>query len=399
LDTHVEAFLTHLHAEGYTERTLRRKRSVAESFARWTVQKQLAVEDLNDSHIAAFVERAPRRRKTRIAFERATLRPFLEYLRAEAGVPNPALPIDASPADDLQRRYLDYLRKERGLTENSIRVYAPLIRDFLTEQVARSGCVAPEAWDAGTVQDFLLDRVHNRSSEYARLLATTLRSFFRFLYLREETALELSSSVPTVRRGRPAEQLPAVLSPEEVEQVLSVTDRSTPCGCRDYAILLLLARLGLRAGEVVALELGDIHWRTGEIVVRGKGRVRDRLPLLADVGEALALYLQNDRGPSASRQVFLRMLAPRVGLAGPCAVGHIVRQALARAGVRSPGRGAAHLFRHSLATRMLRHGASLAEISQVLRHRSQATTAIYAKVDFEALRGVARSWPAPGGAR
>jgi integrase/recombinase XerD len=155
----------------------------------------------------------------------------------------------------------------------------------------------------------------------------------------------------------------------------------------------------LRAGEVVALELGDIDWRTGEIVVRGKGRVLERLPLLSDIGEALALYLRKDRGTSASRRVFLRMLAPRVGLAGPCAVGDIVRRALARAGLRPSSRGAAHLLRHSLATRMIRHGASLAEIAEVLRHRSQGTTAIYAKVDLEALRGVARPWPTTGSAR
>lgn len=147
------------------------------------------------------------------------------------------------------------------------------------------------------------------------------------------------------------------------------------------------------------MELGDIHWRTGEIVVRGKGRVLNRLPLLSDIGEALALYISQDRGASASRQVFLRMFAPRVGLAGPCAVGHIVRLALCRVGLRSPSRSAAHIFRHSLATRMIRHGASIAEISEILRHRSQSTTAIYAKVDFEALRGVARSWPGRGGAR
>jgi len=193
--------------------------------------------------------------------------------------------------------------------------------------------------------------------------------------------------------------VPAFLLHEEVERVLSATDRSIPRGRRDYAILLFLARLGLRAGEVVRLELGDIRWRTGEFVVRGKGRVLDRLPLLADVGEALALYLRKDRGRRSSRRVFLRMWAPRVGLTGPAAVGHVVRAALARAGLRRTSRGAAHLFRHSLATRMIRHGASLAEISEVLRHRSQNTTEIYAKVDFEALRGVARPWPGAGGAR
>jgi integrase/recombinase XerD len=396
-DIHVSSFLTHLRAEGYAERTLRKKRAIAASFARWTVGKQFAVDDVNESLLAAFVERSPRRRKTRINFELATLRPFLKYLRAEAGVSPSPLPIDASPADELEHRYMDYLRKERGLTENSLRVYLPFIHDFLSEQVAKTGAFT-ETLDAPMVRAFLLERVRNRSSEYSRLLATSLRSYFRFLYLRGETAIDLSLSVPTVRRWRQA-GVHAFLSPEEVERVLSATDRATPSGRRDHAILLLLARLGLRAGEIVALGLGDILWRTGEIVVHGKGRLQDHLPLLSDIGEALALYLSQDRSSSVSRQVFLRMLAPRVGLAGPGAVGHIVRQALARVGLRSPSRGAAHLFRHSLATRMIRHGASLAEISEVLRHRSRSSTEIYAKVDFEALREVARPWPGKGGAQ
>jgi site-specific recombinase XerD len=164
-------------------------------------------------------------------------------------------------------------------------------------------------------------------------------------------------------------------------------------------MLLLLARLGLRAGEVAGLDLDDIGWRTGEIVIRGKGRMLDRLPLLSEVGNALALYLRKDRGCSSSRKVFLRMWAPHVGLAGPAAVGHVVRVALARAGLRRTSRGAAHLFRHSLATKMIRNGASITEISEILRHRSRNSTEIYAKVDFESLRGIARPWPGAGGAR
>ena len=249
-----------------------------------------------------------------------------------------------------------------------------------------------------TIRDFVLSQARDRSAEYARLLATALRSFFRFLFLSGQILRDLSPSVPRVCKYRQATP-PAFLSPEEVERVLAATDRSTPTGRRDHAILLLLARLGLRAGEIVCLELDDIRWRAGEIVVRGKGRMVDQLPLLSDIGEALAAYLREDRGVSAARSIFLRRWAPRTGLTGPAAVGHIVRRALARAGVRRPGRGAAHLFRHGLATKMIRHGASLAEISEVLRHRSLTTTAIYAQVSFEALRAVALPWPASGGER
>jgi len=398
LDNHVESFLTHLRGAGYAERTLRKKRTIAASFARWTRRKQVAVEDLTEAHLSAFVERSPRKRKARVRLDLAMLGLFLGYLRLEAEVPTPPRRIESSPAGDLHCRYVDYLRNERGLAEHSIGVYSPYIHDFLTALVEGSGSASPRGLDAQAVQDFLLARVRDRSSEWSRLLATALRSFLRFLYVRGETAIDLSISVPMVRRWRQA-TVPAFLSHEEVERVLSATDRSIPRGRRDHAILLFLARLGLRAGEVVRLELGDLRWRTGEFVVRGKGRVLDRLPLLADVGEALALYLRKDRGRRSSRRVFLRMWAPRVGLTGPAAVGHVVRAALARAGLRRTSRGAAHLFRHSLATRMIRHGASLAEISEVLRHRSPNSTEIYAKVDFEALRGVARPWPGTSGAR
>lgn len=204
--------------------------------------------------------------------------------------------------------------------------------------------------------------------------------------------------MPTVCTYRNA-TVPAFLSPEQVGQVLAATDRSTPVGRRDYAILLLLARLGLRAGEVANLELDDIRWRTGELVIRGKGRVVEHLPLLADVGKALAHYLRKDHRTSASRRVFVRAVPPHVGLSGPSVVGDIVCRRLTDAKVQRSGRGAAHLFRHGLATHMIRRGASLAEIAQVLRHRSQTTTAIYTHVSFEALRTVGRPWPTTGGER
>ena len=280
LDTLVESFLRHLRAVGYAERTLSKKRSIGAPFVRWTSCKQVLIEDLNESHIAAFVKRAPQEQKVR---RLAVLRAFLSYLRLEAGVPPPARRIESSPTAELQQRYVDYLRNERGLTENSICVYSPYIHDFLTTLVARSGSTSPGRLNAVTVQDFLLDRIRDRSSEYSRHLATALRSFLRFLYLRGETTTDLSVSVPTVRRWCQA-SVPTFLSPGEVERVLSAPDRSAPGGRRDYAILLLLARLGLRVGEVVVLELDDIRWRTADIVVRGKGRLLDRLPLLSDIG-------------------------------------------------------------------------------------------------------------------
>ncbi len=398
LDNHIEPFLQHLRAAGYAERTLRKKRSIARAFARWATQERITTDDLNDGHIAAFVARSPRRRKAHVKFELAVTRLFFRYLCSTAGVQGPPLQQDISAAAVLLRRYEGYLRGDRGLAANSVLVYVPFIRDFLAAHSTDTGCVVQDAFDTLTIRDFLLAQTPGRSEEYARLLATALRSFLRFLFLQGEMSRDLSTSVPMVRRYRQTAP-PAFLSPQDVERVLAATNRSTSTGRRDYAILLLLARLGLRAGEVVALQLDDIRWRAGEIIVRGKGRMLDPLPLLSDVGEALATYIREDRGASTSRRVFLRTLAPRTSLAGPAAVGHIVRRALARADVRRLGRGAAHLFRHGLATKMVRQGASMEEISEVLRHRSQMTTAIYAQVSFEALRTVAQPWPATGGAR
>jgi len=397
--THAAAFLEHLRSIGYAENTLRKKRPVTASFIRWAGRRKITIGTLHESHFAAFATRSPRRRKRRVVFEQGVLQLFIGYLRSTAEVPTPPLLVAPSPASHLLRRYVDYLRDEKGLSERSICIYAPRVSGFLTELTTKYGIASPVKLDAKVIQEFLLDRTRDRSCEYTRLLAASLRSFLGFLFLREETAIDFSFSVPMVKRWRQA-TVPTFLSPEDVERVLSATNRTIPCGRRDHAILLLLARLGLRAGEIVTLELGDIRWRAHEIIVHGKGRIQDRLPLLADIGKALALYLHKDRGDSASRRVFLRMKAPRrEGLAGPAAVGGIVRSALTRAGMCRTSRGAAHIFRHSLATRMIRYGASIAEISEVLRHRSQGTTSIYAKVDFESLREVARPWPCTGAER
>lgn len=396
LDDQIEPFIQNLRDAGYAERTLRKKRTVIRAFARWTKRKGIDTIDLNHGHLNAFVVRLPRRGKARLQFELAAVRLFLGYLRATSGLQHPVPRAPVSSTASLLQQYENYLRNDRGLAENSLRVYLPLIRTFLASKLAGSG--VPESLKSLTIRDFVIAQTRNRSGEYVRLLATALRSFCRFLFLSGHMPVDLSPSVPRVCKFRQSTP-PAFLAPEEVSRALAAIDRSTPRGRRDYAILLLLARLGLRAGEIVSLELDDVCWRTAEIVVRGKGRTVERLPLLRDVGEALAAHLRKDRGVTKSRQIFLRVWAPRIGLTGPAAVGHIVRHALARAGIRRSGRGAAHLFRHGLATRMIRHGASLPEIAEVLRHRSQMTTSGYTQVAFEALREVAQPWPARGGAR
>lgn len=397
-DRQVASFVEWLRACGYRSEALHSGRRITAEFVLWAGKRGLSIEGCDESHVVRFLKRSRALSGDRRVRERAAVRLFLRHVRGQEGVHHTPLRFDSVGLGDLERRYLDHLRHERGLAENSILVYMPYVRDFLSAVGPRAGSAAPHGWSAQPIQEFMLDRIRGRSSEWSILLAAALRSFLRFLHVRGETAIDLSPSVPTVRRWRQA-SVPQYLTPDEVARTLSAVPRSTEIGLRDYAILLLLARLGLRAGEVVLMELDDIRWRSGEIMVRGKGRILNRLPLPPDVGRALAAYLRKGRRAGASRRVFLRSSPPYVGLTGSDAVGHIVRTALARAEVRHTRRGAAHLFRHSLATGMVRRGASLAEISQVLRHRSQDTTAIYAKVDFDALRTVARPWPPAGGAR
>jgi site-specific recombinase XerD len=226
---------------------------------------------------------------------------------------------------------------------------------------------------------------------HARRAVTALRSFLRFLRQRGAVTRDLAGAVPGVATWRLL-HLPKSLPPEQVEQLLGSCDRRTPTGQRDYAILLLLARLGLRAGEVVGMTLDDFDWERGEFLVRGKGQRYERLPLPKDVGAAIVHYLRHVRPACGTRRVFIRTMAPLRGLAGPVAICCIVRRALERAGLDPQFKGS-HLLRHSLATDMLRRGASLGEIGHLLRHRQPNTTQIYAKVDIAALRGIALRWP------
>lgn len=391
LDIRLAEFLATLAAAGYVETTQQEKRRLLVPFIRWVRRAGLLAADLDERSTDAFLSRRSRRRwhGRRGDPERVALHQFLKYLR-EAGVSPPPRPSEPSPADMLVLRYREHLRGCSGLCPRSIEVYTPFVRTLV---VAYQLPEHLTTLDASAIRSHLIDYSRGHSSSSTKLLTAALRSFLRFLFLEGTMATDLSRAVPPVRRSQLA-AMPPFLTAEEVERVVAATDRSTGRGRRDAAVLLLLARLGLRPGEVVTLELHDIHWDVGEIVVRGKGRLHDRLPLLNDVGEALALYLREARGSSSSRRVFLRRCAPHVGFSGPDAVCAIAREAQRRAGLQPKGRFGAHIFRHSLARRLLQHGASMEEISQVLRHRSIDTTQIYAKVEFEALRGVARPWPA-----
>jgi integrase/recombinase XerD len=307
------------------------------------------------------------------------LAPLTAFLRG-LGV----VPAAEPPAGGLLGRYRAYLETERGLAAATVRYCTAEARGFLAGREERLADL-----DAAEVSGFVAAECRRRSTGMAKILVTALRSLLRFLVVEGLVAPGLQDAVPGVAGWRGG-GLPRALPDGRVAALLASCDRDTVAGRRDFAVLTLLARLGLRACEAAALELDDVGWRAGTLTVRGKGRREEQLPLPWDVGEALAGYLRGGRpAGGASRRVFLASRAPGRGLS-PAAIIEIVRRACLRAGLPEAG---AHRLRHSAATAMLRAGAPLAEIGQVLRHRSLATTAIYAKVDHGALAQLAMPWP------
>jgi len=391
LISNLRTFEESLIADGYAAVTLRPKLSLLADFGQWLTRSGFSVTDLDERLVEAFVN--DKRRVQRGSSE--TLKQFLDHLRKRDVVPVPEPVCDRSPLAEILNQYEKHLRLERGLVTATIVNYRPVVDKFLVERF-KAGTFLLRELRSSDISAFVLRHAHTMSPRRAQLMTTALRSFLRFLFQNGELETDLCASVPTVADWR-LSTIPKYLTPEEVERVLWACDRRTSTGRRDYAILLLLARLGLRAGEVVTLQLDDIDWRVGEIIVRGKGLFHDRMPLPSDVGEALTSYLRLDRPPACrTRRVFVCMKAPRRGFAGPSTVTTIVRRALGRADLHPAFKGA-HLLRHSLATAMLRSGATMSEIGEVLRHRLASTAEIYAKVDFDGLRSLAHPWPLGGG--
>jgi integrase/recombinase XerD len=295
-----------------------------------------------------------------------------------------------TPAERFEEAYARYLRQDRALAKSTIINYVPFIADFLRDRFG-AGPVALRRVQAVDVIRFVQCRARHLRGKRAKLMTTALRSFFRYARLQGEIAVDLGAAVPIVASWSMA-SIPRAIAPEQTTRLLVSIDRRTIAGRRDYAILLLLARLGLRSGEVASLELDDIDWGTGQLSVRGKDGRRSGMPLPAEVGKAIAAYLCHGRPRCTSRRVFLRLKAPVQGFQGACGVGSIVRHRLKRARIAAPTYGA-HQFRHGLASDMLRQGASLAEIGAVLGHQHPDTTRIYTKIDLKALRSLAQPWP------
>lgn len=393
LGDHVDAFAAWLADEGYACFTAREKLQFAADLSRWLEASEVAVEDLDRKHLEDFQSaREPQRRRSN---DGATSRQLLDMLRSSGRVPfpRPAAPGD-DPIERIAHSYERFLLDERGVKPTTVKNYLPTVRAFLVGRFGTQG-IALDSLSAQDANRFVVREAQRLSVTRSKLVVTVLRSFLRHLHQRGEIPVDLAAAIPPVMNWRRV-GLPKALAPEQVEAILSGCDRSTVSGRRDYAILLLLARLGLRGGEAVALTLDDFDWDEGIVTVPGKGQRREPLPLPCEVGEALEDYLRHGRPPGCStRRLFVRVQAPHRGFASTSAIVCIVRRALARAQLDPPFKGA-HLLRHSLATSMLRHGASLEDIGQILRHRHPETTQIYAKTDLEALSAVAQPWP--GGA-
>lgn len=389
LASHIEGFAAQLSRKGYTQNTVLSKYELLTSLSLWLERRCLSLVALDEGGLKQFLADRRRQGKARRG-DPTTGQQILEYLRDHDEIAPAPHRIDRAPAACLTRDFEAFLRSERGLATSTVVSYLPVVRRFLDELFGRKA-LRLEQLRPRDLHGFVLREIQRVSRSHAKGVVTALRSFLRFVLQRGAIQSDLADTLPGVATWR-LSHLPKSLPPEQVERLLACCDRTSPPGKRDHAILLLLARLGLRGGEVVAMTLEDLDWERGEIVVRGKGQRLERLPLPADVGAALARYLCDVRPACETRRVFIRMLAPQQGLAGPTAVCCIVRRALRRAGLDPEFKGA-HLLRHSLATDLLRRGASLGEIGQLLRHRQPTTTQIYAKVDIAALRGIAQPWP------
>jgi site-specific recombinase XerD len=385
LALYLDAYLKQIEDQGFSPSSAPIQLYAIARFSKWLESRQLGLHQVDEDVVARFLKR-----DAGIVHggECAALLRLLAMLR-EVGV----TAVQTTQPKNTRQRFLDEYRRHllqgRGLAEATALYYIQFAEQFLSDRFGQGDLNLPEL-RATDVTRFIQSRAQ-LGKERAKLLVTAVRSFLRYLRYRGEIAVDLAGCVPAVAMWS-LSTVPKFLPAGTVQRILAHCERTSSQGKRNYAVLLLLARLGLRACEVVALNLNDIDWENGRITIQGKGGRRGQLPLPIDVGEALALYVRSGRPCCNCRRVFVRHRAPIRGFAKSASLSSIVKRALIRAGVHSARKGA-HLFRHTLATDLLRQGASLDEIGELLRHQSPNTTAIYAKVDLTALRTLALPWP------
>lgn len=390
LEPHVTGFAEGLLAQGYSRSSAGQHVCFIAHLDRWMQANGVGLGELSTVVIERYLAERRAAGYGQYLSLRA-LQPLLGFLEPLGVLPAPPQ-VHLGPVEDLLVRYRDYLLAERGLTPRSVRGYVDCVRPFVAGR-ARGDSLDLAGLGAADINGFVLAACPGRAVGSAKLIVCALRSLLGWLHLTGQVPVALAAAVPSVAGWR-LSGLPKALEPGELDRLLRACDRRTRTGRRDYAILLLLSRLGLRAGEVAGLGLDAIDWRRGELVILGKGNRVERLPLPAEVGAAIAAYLRRGRPDTAQgRSVFVRVHAPHRAL-GTGGVTMVVFDAAQRAGL---GKVHAHRLRHTAATAMLRAGSPMAEVGQVLRHRSALTTAIYAKVDQGALVVLARPWPTTAG--
>jgi site-specific recombinase XerD len=379
----------HLLELGHTELTVAGYEAAARHLAQWLVLANVAVADIDDVVIDRFARhrcRCPGIRRGKRVSEKYVrrVRRFVEFL-AERGIVRGKVRVDAPTSDHRVVEFQDWLRQHRGITERTIDRHGRMVMRLLPALGSR-----PRSWNAQVIRDVILAETKLVSLAYVKTMTTALRCYLRFLGARGLCRAGLEHAVPTIPQWR-LSTLPSYIGAEDIERLIATCDATTPAGTRDRAVLLLLARLGLRAGDVMALRLDDIDWQQATIIVCGKGRRATRLPLPQDAGDAVLDYLKRGRPCVTRDELFLAANAPFRSLCGST-VSTIVRRALDRGGIAAPTKGA-NLLRHSAATAMLRGGATLDTVGAVLRHRSPDMTAHYAKVDVVMLQQIAQPWP------
>jgi site-specific recombinase XerD len=389
LASHISGFVAYLRQESYAPETVRAKRRLIVDISRWMQRLELPLVKLDEEQLREFQINRRRRHRLRPG-DILTVRQLLQYLRDLGCIRMPREKTDRTSLGRMVRDFERYLSLECGLSQSTQVDYLRIVQCFLADCF---GTKSPRltALTQRDIHCFII--THHKDGGHSRVkkLITALRSFLHYLHQSKAIAIDLAAGVPRVANWR-LSHLPRSLPVNQVRQLLASCNRSTPSGQRDYAILLLMSRLGLRAREVVNMTLDDLDWVCSELIVHGKGQQEDRLPLPPEVGAALVNYLRHARPVCSTRRVFIRMKAPWQGLKGGEAICRIVRAALKRADLNPQFKGS-HVLRHSLATNLLRRGATLMEIGQLLRHRGLATTQIYAKVDIAALRAIALPWP------
>jgi integrase/recombinase XerD len=392
LGLYMDELAQHFADAGYSRSYGRRQLQLAGEFSRWLQRHNVSMVDLKPDQVEKFLRYRALSRKPREG-DVAACKAVYDLLR-QKGILAPRKMPEKAPAQVMADEFSLYLRQERQLASTTIVRYVGLIEEWLADRFG-DGQANLSLLSAAEIVGYIQRQTPSVARKTAKMMTTALRSFLQYARYRGYIYLDLAISIPPIA-GWSRTAIPRSLPVEDVQQVLAHCNRQSGTGRRDYAILLLLARLGLRGGEVASLRLDDIDWQGGYLTVRGKGHQGDQLPLPLDVGKAIVDYLKRGRPRSTSRLVFLRSRAPVAGFKDQRSVGTVVRHALRRAGIDSPYKGA-HQFRHTLASEMLRCGASLAEIGELLRHRHPQTTTIYAKVDLASLRTLALAWP--GGAR